>query len=126
VIEPGTSYYWGRWEDILGHPVAGASWEGFVLENLIAAAGDRRTPYFYRTEDGAEIDLLFELGGKVEMAIEIKRATAPTLSRGFHSARDAVKARDAYVVHGGYETWPITGDITAISLIALMTKLVEK
>jgi hypothetical protein len=60
------------------------------------------------------------------MAIEIKGATAPTLSRGFHSARDAVKARDAYVVHGGDKTGPMTGDVTAISLIALMTKLVEK
>jgi predicted AAA+ superfamily ATPase len=113
------------WEDILGHPVAGASWEGFVIENLIAAAGDRRTPYFYRTEDGAELDLLFELGGKVEMAIEIKRSTAPTLSRGFHAACDIVEAREAYVVHGGHDTWPMTGNVTAISLLDLMRKLSE-
>jgi uncharacterized protein len=72
------------WEQVLGHPVAGASWEGFAVENLIAVAGDRRTPYFYRTEDGAEIDLLFERGGAVDMVIEIKRSTAPTLSRGFN------------------------------------------
>ena len=75
------------WEQVLGHPVAGASWEGFAVENLIAAAGDRRTPYFYRTEDGAEIDLLFERGGSVDMVVEIKRSTAPTLSRGFKSTR---------------------------------------
>jgi predicted AAA+ superfamily ATPase len=113
------------WDDILGHPVAGASWEAFVIENLIEAAGDRRTPYFYRTEDGAEIDLLFELGGKVEMAIEIKRSTAPSLSRGFHSARETIAARDAYVVHGGHETWPMSGDVTAISLVGLMQKLAQ-
>ena len=113
------------WEDVLGHPVAGASWEAFAIENLIEAAGERRTPYFYRTEDGAEIDLLFELGGKVEMAIEIKRATAPTLSRGFHLARDTVAAREAYLVHGGEGTWPMSGEVTAISLRGLMNKLTE-
>jgi hypothetical protein len=42
--------------------IGGSSWEGFVIENLITAAGDRRISYFYRTEDGAEIDLLFEGG----------------------------------------------------------------
>jgi hypothetical protein len=55
-------------EDLLGHPVAGSSWGGFVIENPIAAA-DRRTPYFYRTEDGAEIDLLLERGVKPEVAL---------------------------------------------------------
>jgi len=113
------------WEDILGHPVAGASWEAFVLENLIAAAGDRRTPYFYRTEDGAEIDLLFELGGKIEMAIEIKRTTTPTLSRGFHLARDAVKPRNAFVVHGGEQTWPMGDGITAMGVVDMMRKLAD-
>ena len=74
------------WEDVLGHPVAGPSWEGFVIENLVAAAGERRTPSFYRTEDGAEVDLVFERGGSVEMAVEIKRTTAPSVSRGFARA----------------------------------------
>jgi predicted AAA+ superfamily ATPase len=114
------------WEDLLGHPVAGASWEAFVVENLIAAAGERRTPYFYRTQDGAEIDLLFELGGKIEMAIEIKRTTAPTLSRGFYLARDIVKPAHAFVVHGGSNTWPMADGITAIALIDLMRRLGEK
>lgn len=111
------------WDQILGHPVAGASWEGFVMENLTAAAGDRRTPYFYRTEDGAEIDLLFERGGVIEMAIEIKRSTAPALSRGFNSARQALKVSQAYVVHGGVESWPMTNGVTAIGLRELMQRL---
>jgi predicted AAA+ superfamily ATPase len=102
------------WDDVLGHPVAGASWEGFVIENLIAAAGERRTPYFYRTEDGAEIDLLFERGGKPEIAVEIKRSSAPTLSRGFHSARQALKVKESYLVHGGTDTWPESDGVTAI------------
>jgi predicted AAA+ superfamily ATPase len=113
------------WEDLLGHPVAGGSWEGFVIENLIAAAGERRTPYFYRTEDGAEIDLIFERGGKPEIAIEIKRSSAPTLSRGFHSARDALKVKESYLVHGGSDTWPEADGVTAIGLVGLMRKLAK-
>ena len=113
------------WEQVLGHPVAGASWEGFAVENLIAVAGDRRTPYFYRTEDGAEIDLLFERGGTVDMVIEIKRSTAPTLSRGFNLARQALKPREGYLVHGGTDSWPMADGVTAIGLRELMQRLAE-
>jgi predicted AAA+ superfamily ATPase len=105
-----------RWDDVLGHPVAGASWEGFVIENLVAAAGDRRTPYFYRTGDGAEIDLLFEKAGQVDYAIEIKRSTAPVISKGFRLACDVVKPRVAGVVHGGADSWPLDHGLSAWSL----------
>lgn len=114
------------WEDVLGHPIIGASWEGFVIENLIAAAGERRVPYYYRTADGAEVDLLFEHGGAVEMAIEIKRSTAPTLSRGFHNAREVLKPKEAYLVHSGHETWPTAKGVTAIGLRDLMSRLMKK
>ena len=114
------------WEDILGHPVAGPSWEGFVIENLIAAAGDRRTPYYYRTEDGAEVDLVFERGGRVEMAVEIKRSSAPVLSRGFHSACEVLKPKEAYLLHGGNETWPIAKGSTAIGLQKLLRHVAKK
>ena len=114
-----------RWEDILGHPVAGASWEGFVIESLIAVAGDRRTPYYYRTEDGAEVDLLFERAGHVEMAIEIKRSTAPTVTKGFHVASETLKPHAAYLLHGGDESWPVERGITATSLAELMTRLAK-
>jgi len=112
-----------RWYDILGHPIAGPSWEGFAIENLIAAAGDRRMPYYYRTEDGAEIDLLFERGGTIEMIIEIKRSTAPVVSKGFRLAQDTLKPKAAYLLHSSEETWPVEKGVIAISLKALMTRL---
>jgi uncharacterized protein len=114
-----------RWEDVLGHPIAGPSWEGFVIENLIAAAGERRTPYYYRTEDGAEIDLLFERGGAIEMAIEIKRSTAPSVTKGFRLACDTLKPKAAYLVHSADETWPAGEDVTAVSLTDLLTRLTQ-
>jgi predicted AAA+ superfamily ATPase len=109
--------------DLLGHPIPGPSWEGFVIENLITAAGEGRTPYFYRTEDGAEVDLLFERGGKPEIAIEIKRSSAPTLSRGFYAARDVLKVKESFLVHSGSDTWPETNGVTAIGLVELMRNL---
>ena len=108
---------------VLGHPVAGPSWEGFVIENLLNIAGDQRTPYYYRTEDGSEVDLVFERAGKVEMAIEIRRSTAPVLSRGFHTACEVLKPKHKYLVHSGTEVWPYAKGITAISLIELMQRL---
>ena len=113
------------WDDLQGHPVAGHSWEGFVIENLITIAGEKRTPYFYRTEDGAEVDLLFERGGVVEMAIEIKRSTAPTVSKGFHLACEVLAPKSRYVVHGGAETWPLSSNVTAITLAELAKRLRE-
>jgi predicted AAA+ superfamily ATPase len=110
-------------DDVLGHPVAGPSWEGFAIENLIGAAGDSRIATFLRTERGAEIDLIFERGGRVEMAIEIKRSTAPTVSKGFRIGCGGLKPRAAYVVHGGTETWPMGDGVTAISLTSLVRRL---
>jgi predicted AAA+ superfamily ATPase len=115
----------GTLDDVLGHPVAGPSWEGFVIENLIGAAGDRRIPTFLRTERGAEIDLVLERGGRVEMAIEIKRTTAPTVSKGFRIGCADLRSKAAYVVHGGATTWPMGGGVTAISLTDLMHRLQE-
>ena len=112
-------------DDVLSHPVAGPSWEGFVIEQLIAAAGPNRIPLYFRTEKGAEADLVFERGGKVELVIEVKRSTAPTVSKGFRIACDDLGPRRAFVVHGGSDSWPMGGDVTAISLremLSIVTK----
>ncbi len=57
------------------------------------------------------------------MVIEIKRSTAPTVSKGFHIARADLTPREAFVVHGGAETWPMGGGVTAISVADLATRL---
>ena len=71
------------------------------------------------------VDLVFERGGTIEMAVEIKRSTSPTLSRGFNLAREVLKPRSTYLVHGGIETWPMAEGVTAIALVDLMRKLVK-
>lgn len=110
-------------DDVQSHPVVGASWEGFVLEQLIAAAGPQRIPLYFRTEKGAEADLVLERGGEVEMLIEIKRSIAPAASKGLRIAREDLEPRETYVVHGGDATWPMGDDVTAVSLDALVQRL---
>lgn len=111
------------WNDVVGHPVAGPSYEGYVIENLLQCAGPSRRPYFYRTHDGAEIDLLLERGGMPEMAIEIKRSSAPTLERGFALACDDLQITQRYVVYPGTETYPVRHGAQAISLQAMALQL---
>jgi len=111
------------WNNVVGHSVVGPSWEGFVIENLVVAAGDLWTPYFYRTEDGAEIDLLLERSGRPSMAIEVKRASAPDIGKGFRLASDDLKVKKKYVVYPGRERYPMGGDVIATPLSDLVDVL---
>lgn len=104
-------------EDLLGHPVSGPSWEGFVIENLITAAPSRAQSSFYRTAAGAEIDLLLELGGKRgTWAIEIKRGLTAKPQRGFYNAVEDIQPSKAFVVHAGDDSYPISESIEAVGL----------
>jgi predicted AAA+ superfamily ATPase len=76
----------GDVEALLAHPIAGASWEGFFIENLAASAPEGTELFFYRTAGGAEIDLLLILPNRERWAVEIKRSLAPRPDRGFYSA----------------------------------------
>jgi hypothetical protein len=100
---------------LAGHPVVGMSWEGFVIENLLAVAPPRTLASYYRTLAGAEIDLLLELPGKRGLwAIEIKRGLTASPSKGFHNARADLNPKRSFVVYSGEEHYSITKDIEAI------------
>lgn len=109
--------------DIAGHPVAGASWEGFVIENLLAAAPPRTLASFYRTSAGAEIDLVLELPGKERWAIEIKRSLSARPEKGFYLASEDIKATRGFVVHAGEDAYPVSKDVEAVGLQALAERL---
>lgn len=110
-------------ESVLGHPIAGASWEGFVIETLLRAAPERTQASFYRTASGVEIDLVLELPGARVWAIEIKRGLAPAVSRGFRVALDDVQPDRAFIVHGGEERYPKGSGVEAIGLGELANEL---
>lgn len=110
-------------DDLLGHPVVGASWEGFVMENLLACLPVGMTPWFYRTAAGAEIDLVLEQGINQRYAIEIKRSSAPSLSKGFYLGCEDIGATNRFLVYPGTERYPISNGVTAIPLIDMMKEL---
>ena len=108
---------------VLGHPVAGASWEGFVLETLIRAAPDRARASFYLTATGVEIDLLLELPDNRLWAIEIKRASAPRVEKGLRIAMDDLQPERTFLVYSGDERYPQAGGIEVIGLAAMADAL---
>jgi len=109
----------GDQEQLLGHPVVGASWEAFVIETLIAAAPRGTEAHFYRTATGNEIDLVLHLPGGKLWAIEIKRSSAPKVERGFHLACADLKPAQRFVVYPGDERYPLGDEVAAISLPGL-------
>ncbi|MFZ6010299.1 MAG: ATP-binding protein [Bacteroidota bacterium] len=110
-------------DDILGHPVVGSSWEGFVIENLFSVLPVGATAWFYRTSAGAEIDLVIELNAKNRLAIEIKRSMSPAISKGFHLGCEDIKATHRYVVYPGKERFPLSRGIVALPVVDLMNDL---
>ncbi len=108
-------------EAVLAHPVAGASWEGFVIEQLLAAAPDAEAS-FYRTAHGAEADLVLRFRNGKTWVIEIKRSSAPVVSKGFHLAADDVGAQRKLLVAPVAESYPMRDGIEVMNPLAA-TKL---
>lgn len=113
----------GTREGLLGHPVVGASWEGFVIENLLAAAPPQTTAHFYRTSGGAEIDLLLAWPDGRLWAIEIKRSLNPRPERGFHAACEDLAPERRFVVYPGTESYPLGEGISAEPVSALADRI---
>jgi predicted AAA+ superfamily ATPase len=110
-------------ESLLGHPVSGPSWEGFVIENLVASAPAGTRSAFYRTAGGAEVDLLLTTPRRDLWAIEIKRSLAPKPERGFHQAVADLGPKHRFIVYPGEDRFPVGEKIEAIGLPELMGEL---
>ena len=113
----------GSFEALLGHPVVGGSWEGFCLETLIAAAPVGTEAFFYRTAAGAEIDLVLRLPGNETWAIEIKRTSAPKVSRGLYTGADDIKATHRFLVYSGTQEIPMSEGARALPLAVAVRRL---
>jgi predicted AAA+ superfamily ATPase len=99
---------------VLAHPVAGASWEGFVIEQLLAAATDADAS-FYRSTHGAEADLVLRWRNGTTWVVEIKRASAPKVSKGFHLAAADVGATRKLLVAPVDASYPMRDDIVVMN-----------
>ncbi len=108
------------WDDLVAHPVAGTSWEGWAIEALLAVAPAGARASFYRTGAGAEIDLVLEFSARKRWALEFKRSLAPVVARGFHEGCKDIAPARKIVVYPGRESFPLGSDVEAMSLIEAM------
>ena len=106
-------------EQQLRHPIIGQSFEGFVIEEICSQLGSEWRYSFYRTQNGAEIDLLAENGAHV-LAVEIKRSSKPVPSPGFYSGSTNVSATQRLLVHADERSWELDEKTRAIALDSLV------
>lgn len=101
-------------EDLYGHPSLGLSWEGFVVEQILGWLPDSEQAFFYRTNAGAEIDLVLadRPGGPV--AIEIKYSLSPKATRGFWNGYEGLECKKGFIVYPGEEAYPVGRNVTTL------------
>ena len=112
-------------EELFGHPILGASWEGFVIENILSVVPASVSSGFYRTAAGAEIDLLLRFSATELWGIEIKYGSSVKLEKGFYNARSDLNLTRSFAVYAGNERFPIDKETEAISLNGLLSEIRE-
>lgn len=108
--------------DLAGHPVVGASWEGWILEQIAQLIAPPWQLSFYRTASGAEMDVVAERG-KQKIGFEIKFASAPKLGKGFWSALSDLKLDRAYVIAPIENGYPLASDVEVVAATELVNML---
>jgi predicted AAA+ superfamily ATPase len=112
-----------NYESVLSHPVAGLRWEGFVIEQIMSAAPSLDYS-FYRTAQGAEADLIIDFRHGQIWVVEIKRSSAPTVSKGFHQAAVDVNAHRKILVAPVEHTYQMKDNVQVMSVQTLIAELV--
>ena len=106
------------------HPKVGASWEGFVIENIVRTLGvDDSQCYFWGTHSGAEIDLVVQGRGGRLRGFEIKRTSSPAVTRSMHTAMTDLGLRSIDFIHAGDATFPLAKGIRAVAAARLLDDL---
>jgi uncharacterized protein len=106
--------------DLEAHPKLGASWEGFVIDQIVQQLGvNPDETYHWRTYQGAELDLLI-VRGTLRLGFEVKRTVAPALTPSMRSALQDLKLKSLTVVHAGNETFPLSNQVQAVAVDDLL------
>jgi len=111
--------------DLLGHPVAGGSWEGFVIEQITAVMPPSLRAFYYRTHHGAEAGLVLVNGLKPVSAIEIKLNNAPVISKGFYQTLHDLGIRKGYVITPAADRYPVQ-NVEVMSLPVFIEYILPK
>ena len=107
-------------QDLMAHPSLGKSFEGYAVELILqlnTLFTPQYEPFFFRTSDGIEVDLVLQKGRQI-VPIEIKAGLSPSLKsvKSLEKSLTILRAKKAYVVHLGKETYPVGKNITAIGI----------
>ena len=103
-------------EQVLGHPLCGASWEGYCLEQILGRLPKGATASHYRTHAGAEVDLVIARADGEIIAVEIKRTLSPKLTPGLIESMGTLEANRGFIVIPEGEPYPLSDSVTAIGL----------
>nr|WP_225974288.1 DUF4143 domain-containing protein [Arachidicoccus ginsenosidivorans] len=114
-----------NFESLLGHPIIGVSWEGFVIENIISKLSNKWRYSYYRTTGKTEVDLVLETPNNELWAIEIKRSSAPTVGSGYYNACEDMGATHKFVIYPGTDHYPLGDEVEVMGLIELVERIVS-
>lgn len=109
-------------DDLFAHPVFGDSWEGLVVENILSSIPDRISSGYYRTSNGAEMDLVLEAGTS-RIGIECKASSSPKVTRGVWSAKEDLKLNEVLIVAPVDSAYPYGDGVTVCSLAECLARL---
>lgn len=112
-------------DQLRGNMLLGESWEGFVLEQILQLLPDRVLPFFYRTHDGAEVDLVLVKQDKVAVAIEIKYGRSQRPSRGFYESLKDLKPKKSFVITYAGDTYPLAKNVLSCSFKTFMNDYIQ-
>ena len=104
------------YEDLFGHPIIGSSWEGYVIEQIYQLKNQHTDLFFYRTQAGAECDLVLVKGITPMACIEIKLSNSPIISKGFINCTEDLEPKFKYVITPQSDTYKTTNDVVVTNL----------
>jgi len=128
VKDSGLVHYMNRINDndtLQSHPIIGASWEGYVIQQIYASKPEDMEIYFYRTQNGAEVDVVLAKANQPIACIEIKLSNAPAVSRGFYNCIDDLGTTKNYIIIPSSDTYPIKNIWVCNLEVFLMKFLME-
>ncbi len=129
IRDSGLLHYFNQIEtvkDLPGHIITGASWEGYVIEEICRKLPPNIRPFFYRTHHGAEIDLVLIRGLKPLAAIEVKYSSSPIVTKGFYEALEDLNNPPAYVIIPQGTSYKLNSFTKVLSLEEFITKEIGK
>jgi predicted AAA+ superfamily ATPase len=112
-------------EDLWSHPVLGASWESFAIEQIVQLLPQNYTPYFYRTHEGAELDLVIERGGNIVFTCEFKYSSTASIQKGAYNCVEDLATKNNFLISFSGESYKINETFETSSLQEFIEKYIS-